>query len=162
MSERPQTSDAQIEALMNDIQDDYEAANANWKPPVVDSICVLLVDVQKAIFKTQEGQQVLSITPVFSITDGQHTGRLFRERWNNENPQRFQTMRRGIDSLLHSEEYGLEASGNLAEDVAALEALCGRLYVSGAIRQSKKSDFRYFAIKKVEAVSEAPAETAAA
>lgn len=154
-------SDAALEQLFSQVQEDYEKADRDYKPEPGDYMC-LLSDLNVGKFE-KNGSDCLFIQPVFVILGGQNDGRIFRERFTNQSPMAFQILRQFVEKSLTAEEYGLEPSGNLKDDLATLDSLKGRLILTVRTKRSKPSaDGRTFinsSVMKVEGVNEVAEES---
>lgn len=158
-----QLNDAALEQLLGQVQDEYEKQDLNWKPDPGDYPC-LLTALFFNIFKNDEGKDVLSITAEFLIVGGQLEGRIFRLKFTDGSPGSFRHLRKFVDKCLTAEEYGLEPSGNLRDDLKTLDSLKGRLFVgvrtTKSVSQKNGETYINGAVTKVESIEE-PAEAAA-
>lgn len=146
--------DAAVDELLGAIQEEYEKSDQNWKPEPGDYLCQLS-DLFINVFNDDDGNKILSVTPVFLVVAGQNEGRLFRERFTDRSPMSLRFLRQFMDRALTAEEFGLEATGNLREDLATLKSLAGRLFLTVRTTRSKK-DPQYInaSVVKVESVGE--------
>lgn len=124
-------SDAEFEGLLESVQDDYDAANRNWKPPQGTYTCQL-ADLVTGTYEAKDTKKKhIFVQPVYMIVGStQYSGKLFRDRLTNETQTRFEFLRRTIDNLLTSAELGMAPTGTLSVDLARLAELKGKLYVS--------------------------------